>query len=106
MFSSAIQKADMKFNSRDSRIAVRYSDALNLLQRRMLLERLDYLGINAAFLDCNEDGSFILIEIKSVELFTIKRCKKVIETLYLGSDASIESIGGIAYKEYVYAIGA
>ena len=83
-----------------------FSNAVNQRQLRDLMERFDYLCINALTLDYDENERYLSIEIKMVELFTVKRCKKVIETLFPGAEAAIESIGGISYKEYMYQIGA
>lgn len=106
MLNLSIQKTDIKLNCKHSKINVLLSDYSFRYQIRSLLERLDYLGINAAILDYGESEAFFSLEINTVDLFTVKRCKKVIETLFSGSVASIDNIGGMPYKEYMYNIGA
>ncbi len=106
MFNLMQRKADIKLISRNSKVNVIFSNAINQRQLRDLIERFDYLGIDALILHYDENERHLSIEISTVELFTVKRSKKVIETLFSGSAVAIESIGGISYKEYMYKIGA
>lgn len=106
MFNLTKRKVDIKLNNRSSKINAIFSNTINQRQLRDLIERFDYLGIDVLILHFDEIERYLSIEIKTVELFTVKRCKKVIETLFSGSAVTIESIGEISYKEYLYKIGA
>lgn len=106
MISHAIQKPRVKLNNNHSMLKVTLSDKIDKYQTRSLLERLDYLGVNADILAYSENEDSLSIKIGSVDLFTVKRCKKVVETLFSCATVSIENIGGISYREYVYEIGA
>lgn len=106
MFGQVVQKPSIKLNNNYSTFNVITSDRIDKHQARRLLESLDYLGINAAILACSENEDRLSIKINSVDLFTVKRSKKVAEILFSGAAVFIESIGGITYKEYVYKIGA
>jgi len=59
------------------------------------------LGIDADILEYSENEDRLSMKINSVDLFTVKRSKKVVEILFSGAIVYIESIGGISYKEYV-----
>ncbi|KUO74273.1 MAG: hypothetical protein APF77_08865 [Clostridia bacterium BRH_c25] len=106
MFSLVQQKTDIILNSRNSKIDVIFSSVVKQYQLRELLECFDYLSINALILHVDENERLLSIQINTVKLFTVKRCKKIIETLFPSSTVSIKSIGGISYKEYMYKIGA
>lgn len=106
MHGLAGQRADIQLNGRNSRINATLLTPVNRRQLRDMLECFDYLGIDASILHLDENQKQFSVEIKTVRLITVKRCRKAIETMFAGVTAVIESIGGISYKEYLYKISA